>query len=152
MLRRHFKSPADVVQHYMAEIIPASVLLGEEVAAYAAAYIYMLDAGQGCDLAVKVDERTMVGLEVSAEGGHRATIARTTAAEVGVLPFHAPHVGRWAAEVGDDTVEVVALHDGLHLAEDGGLAATGYLLALVRRNGAEGTTAKASTVDVHRSE
>ena len=62
MLRRHFKSPADVVQHHMAEIVPAAVLLGEEVATYAAAYIYMLDAGQGGNLSVEVDERTMVGM------------------------------------------------------------------------------------------
>lgn len=118
VLRSHLETAADMVQHHMAEVIPAVVFLGKEVATYAAADIDMLDAGNGGDLFVEVDEGTMVGLEVFTYSGLDAAIAWAFLTEGLVLARHAIHIGRRAAEVGDDTIEVLPLGENLYLFEN----------------------------------
>lgn len=80
----------------------------------------MLDAGDGRDLLVEVDEGTVVGLEVFTDRWLDAAVARTFLAKRLVLARHAVHIGRGTAEVGNDTVEVLTLGEGLNLAEDRG--------------------------------
>ncbi len=74
----------------------------------------------------------------------RRTLA--TAAQRLVAPVHGVHVGTRAAQVADVALEVGHLRDGLHLAQDARLRPAGDELALVRRDGAEGTTAEAAAM------
>ena len=56
----YLEAAADVVQHYMAEVVPTAVLLGEEVAADAATNVNMLDAWECRDFLVKFYQRAVV--------------------------------------------------------------------------------------------
>ena len=131
MLGSHLETAADMVQHHMAEVVPAAILLGKEVTTDAATDIDMLDAGESGNLLIEFDKRTVVGLEVFAYSRLYAAVARAAAAVFLVLARHTVHVGGGASEVGDDTVKVFSLGECLHLAEDRGFRTGGYLLALM---------------------
>ena len=118
MLGSHFETTADMVQHHLAEVVPTVVLFGKEVTTDAAADIDMLDAGNGRDLFVELDEWTVVRLKVFAYSGLDAAVARAFLTEGLIFARHAIHIGRGTAEVGDDTVEVFALGENLHLFEN----------------------------------
>ena len=149
VLRCYFKSSADVVEHHMAEIIPAAVLFGEKVAADSAADIDMLNAGHGQDFLVEGHQRAMVGVEVGADGGLDAAVAGAAAAQLLVFARHAVHVGRRAAKVGDDSVEVLTLGEDFHLLDNGAFGTAGYLLALVGGDGAERATPETAAVNIY---
>ena len=65
----------------------------------------------------EVNHGTVVAVEVFTHRGHRAAVAAAPATEVGVFPFHAPHVGRWAAEVGEHAVELGVGGDSIDLTQ-----------------------------------
>ena len=69
----------------------------------------MLDTGNGRDLFVEVDEGMVVRLEVFTYSGLDAAISWTLLTKRLVLSRHMIHIGRGTSEVGDDTVEVLAL-------------------------------------------
>lgn len=132
----------------MAEVFPAVVLLGEEVAADATTDVDMLDTREGGDLLVEVDKRTVVGQEVFTYCGLDAAVAGAFLTECLILACHAVHVGGGTAEVGDDTIEVVAQCESLYFFDNRLLGTRGYLLALMGRNGAERAPAETAAMDV----
>ena len=132
----------------MAEVFPAVVLLGEEVAADATTDVDMLDTREGGDLLVEVDKRTVVGQEVFTYCGLDAAVAGAFLTECLILSCHAVHVGGGTAEVGDDTIEVVAQCESLYFFDNRLLGTRGYLLALMGRNGAERAPAETAAMDV----
>ena len=150
MFGSHLEAAADVMEHHMAEIVPPVVVRAEEVATDAAADINMFDTGDGGDFLVEFDKRTVVGLEVAAHGGLDATEAGAPFAEFLVAARHAVHVGRGAAEVGDNTVEVGTLNQLVHLAQNRVFGTRGYLFALMGGDGAERATTKTTAMDVDR--
>ncbi len=114
----HFESTADVVQHHLAKVFPAAVLVAEKVAAYTAAYVNVLDARHRCHLAIKLHQRPMVALQVAAQRGVDATVTAAFAAQLLVFATHLPHICRRPAEVAEHPVEVVALGHLLDFGKD----------------------------------
>ena len=74
----------------------------------------------------------------------------TDAACLLVSASHHVHVGAWSSQIAQVATEVRHLGYLLHLAQYALLRAAHDELALMRRYGAEGTSAKASAVHVHR--
>ena len=91
----------------------------------------------------------MVTVEVLTEGRHGTTVAGTAAAKVGLLPFHAPHVGGGTTEIGQHTVKIGILSDKVHFIKYRCLTAASYLFPLVGTDSAEGTAAETSAVGIH---
>ena len=108
----------------------------------------MLDAWEGIDGTVDVEELGVVGIEVRTD--LRMDAAGTSAFLTGVLiaASHTVHICRGASEVGEIAFEVRHLDDLPHLAEDALLRAAGDELALMGGDGAEGTASEAAAMDV----
>ena len=118
MLGSHFQASADVAGDELAGVFLGGTVGGlvlavveQEVVAHAAADEAFLDAGQGIDGAVDVDEARVVGVEVGTDLGMDAAgpLAALTGGEVAAV--HAVHVGRGAAEVAEVAFEVGHLDD-----------------------------------------
>ena len=60
----------------------------------------------------------MVSIEVGTHLWVDTTGSLTLLADVQVVAVHAIHVGRWSTQIGQITLEVVHLHDLLHLVDD----------------------------------
>ena len=99
-----------VVQGFVAAVVQ------QQVVAYAASDEALLDAGQGVDGAVDVEQRTVVGVEIGTHGGVDTRGAPAAAAALRVASVHPVHVGRRPPEVRQVALEVGHLGDGLHLA------------------------------------
>jgi hypothetical protein len=95
--------------------ITASVVLGEllhvlgrfdrEVVAHAGCDQHFADARQRARLAVETDQGSMVGVEVRANARIHAGGTATCRFDLAALAGEAVHVGRRAAEIGDDARE-----------------------------------------------
>src|SRR6185437_14864572 len=122
-----------------------------EVVAHAGGDEHLADPRKLAHLAVEMDQGRVIGVEI---GTDPRIDARRPAAGALDLPAAAGepiHVGRGAAEVGDDTGETRhPVPDRLDLLEDGALGAALDHTPLVLRDGAEGATAFASTLDGDR--
>ena len=123
-------------------------MIEQQVVAHAAAYETLLDAWQGIDGVVDVEQAAMAGVEVGAYLRMDATGASTLLADAFVAPAHPVHIRRGTAEVGEVALEVGHLYHLLHLFQYALLRTAGDELALMGGDGAEGTAAKASAVDV----
>ena len=155
VLGSHLEPSADVAGNEFAGILAGmavdgfvAVVVQQQVVAHAAAYERLLDAGQGIDRSVEVEQGLVVGVQVGADGRVDARGAAALLAEVEVASVHAVHVGAGASQVAQVAFEVGHLGDGLHLLQDAFAAAAHDELALVCRYGAEGTAAEAPAVDV----
>ncbi len=110
-----------------------------------------LDARQGACLAVELDQRAVVGVEVLADVRVDAGQAAAVRLDLFVLAGQPVHVGGRPAKVRDGAGEALDLvADVLDLAQDGGLRTTLDDAPLVLGDRAEGAAAKAATHDVDR--
>ena len=155
MLGGYFQAAADMAGDEFAGVVLGGAVGGlvlavveHKVVAHAGAYEALLDAGQGVDGMVEVEQARVVGVQVGAYLGVYAAGALAVFAGLVVAAVHAVHVGRGTAEVAEIALEVVHLGDLTDLAQDAFLGATGNELALVGGDGAEGAAAKAAAVDV----
>ena len=155
MLGGHLQPSADVVADELTGVLlsgPVALLVAaaveQQVVAHTAAYEALLDAGQAVNSMVEVEQLAMVGVEVGADAGVDAAGAAALLTEADVSPVHAVHVGRGASEVGEVALEVGHGYDLPHLFKYALLGAARDELALMGRDGAEGTAAEASSVDV----
>ena len=123
-------------------------VIKQQVVAHAAADEALLDARQGIDGTVDIDQARVVGVEVRTYLRMDAAGALTAFAGVDIASVHAVHVGRRTAEVAEIAFEIRHLDDLLHLFQYALLGAAGDELALMGRDGAEGAAAKASAMDV----
>ena len=151
----HFQSAADVLADELAGVGPGGLvdlLVGaaveQQVVAHAAANETLLDAGQGVNGVVDVEQGCVVGVEVGTDGGMDARGAPAALTCLEVAAAHAVHIGRGSAEVGEVAFEVGQLGHLPDLAEDALLGAAGDELALMGGDGAEGAPAEASAMDV----
>ena len=157
MFRCHLQSARHVAQDEFARIVVGRlaqrlvlIRMQEKVVSHAAADEALLDAREGINGAVDVENRTVVGIEV---GAHRWRDARrpfAAGAERLVFPVHHIHVGRRSAEVREIALEIGHGNDLLHLAQDALFRAAHDEFALMGRDGAEGATAEAAAMDVDR--
>ena len=108
----------------------------------------MLDAWEGVDGTVDVEELGVIGIEVRTDLRMDATGTAAFLAGVLVAARHAVHVCRGPAEVGEVALEVWHLDDLPDLAEDVLLRAAGDELALMGGDGAEGTASETAAMDV----
>ena len=157
VLGGYLQSAADVAADEFAGVLAGGTVGGfvlavveQQVVTHAAAYEALLDAGQGVDGAVDVDELGVVGVEVGTDLGMYAAGSLAPFAGGVVAAVHAVHVGRGSAEVAEVAFEVGHLDDLLHLAQYALLGAAGDELALMGGDGAEGAAAEAASVDVDR--
>ena len=126
------------------------VRVQEQVIAHATPDERLLDARQGIHGPVNVEQRTMVGIQIGTYGRMDAGGTFALVAQVFVPPFHAVHICTGAAQIAQIALEIGKLLDGLHLAQDAFLGAADDELALMGRDGAEGTSAETSAMDVDR--
>src|SRR5215469_794483 len=109
------------------------------------------DAGQPADLAVEIDQRRVIGVEVGTDPRKDAGRPAAGALDLAAAAGKPVHVGRRTAEVGDDAGEARYLvADRLHLTDDGALRAALDDAPLVLGDGAEGTAAEAAALDRDR--
>ena len=120
----------------------------QEVVAHTTADEAALDARQGIDGMVDVEQLAVVGVEVRTDLRLDATGSAAFLTGVLVAPRHTVHIGRGSTEVGEIALEVGHLHHLLHLAQDALLRAAGDELTLMGRDGAEGTAAETAAMDV----
>ena len=92
----------------------------------------------------------MVGVQVLTDVRLYASRAHALLTETLIFAFHAIHISRRTAEVGDITFEIFHLKDLLHLSHDRLLAARCDELALMRRYGTKRASAEASAMNIHR--
>ena len=125
VLGRHLQPSADVMADQLAGVLLCGAVGGlvlaavqQQVVAYAAADEALLDAGQGVDGAVDVEQLAVVGVEVRADLRMDAAGALAFLAEVLVAPAHTVHVRRRPAEVGEIALEVGHVDHLPYLAED----------------------------------
>ena len=97
-----------------------------------------------------VQQRSKILIQIFAYSRLQATGACTFLTKRHILAVHSVHVRRWSTQVADDAVPIRQAAQTLYLAQDGCLAATHYLLALVGRDGAERATAKTAAMHTYR--
>ena len=155
MLRSHLQSSADVAGDEFAGVFLCGsvgglvlTLVQQKVVAHAAANETFLDAWQGIDGVVDVEQLGVVGVEVGAYLGMYAAGAAAFLAGTEVASVHAIHVGTGATEVAEIAFEVGHLGDLLYLFQYALLRATGNELALMGRDGAEGAATETAAMDV----
>ena len=155
VLGGYLQPPADVAGYQFVRVLACSLVDGsirtfvqQQVVAHAAADERTLDARQGINGMVDVEQRTVVGVQVGAYLRVDARGALALHAAVLVASLHTVHVGTGSSQVAQVAFEVGQLHHGLHFAQDALFGAADDELALVGRDGAEGTASETSTVDV----
>ncbi len=157
VLRGHFQSTAHMVAYQFLVIsavhgINAFVagLVHRQVVAHTATNKRLLHLGQRIHSMIHVEQGRMVVVQVRAWLGVQAAGAHTFAAQIFIASAHTIHISRRSAKVGDVAFETFHLRHSLHLAQNRLLAARGDKFALMCRDGAEGTAAKATAVHIHR--
>ena len=98
MLRGDLQIATDVVLREFAHVLGR---LDREVIAHTRCDQHLLDAGQRARLAIQLDQRRMVGIEIGADA--RVDTGRTAAGalDLAALAGQAVHVGGRAAQIGD---------------------------------------------------
>ena len=106
VLGRHLQSATHVIGYQFARIFPCStvqilvlVVVEKEVVAHAAADEALLDAGQCVDSLVYVEEWTVVGVKVGADGRVNTAWAFACSTCLEVLTLHTVHIGARSAKV-----------------------------------------------------
>ena len=155
VLRRHLQTAADVSADELARVLLGGSVGGlvlavieQQVVAYAAADEALLDAGQGVDGVIDIEQLLMVRIQVGTDLRMDATGTLAPLTGVLVAPVHAVHIGAGTAEVGEVTLEVGHLDDLLHLLHDALLGAAADELTLMGGDGAEGASAETAAMDV----
>ena len=90
----------------------------------------------------------MVGVQVRTNLRIDARGTLALLAGIEVAPMHAVHVGRRTAKVAEIAFESIHLYDLLDLAKYAFLGTARDELALMGRDGTEGTTAKTAAMDI----
>jgi len=118
----HFQSSADVACDEFACVLAGSLVgsvvlavIKQQVVAHAAAYEALLDAGQGIDSVVDVEQSGVAGVEVRTDLRMYAAGSPALLAGVDVAAMHAVHIGRRSAEVAEVALEVGHVDDLFHL-------------------------------------
>ena len=118
----NLQTAADVAGDEFACILAGSLVgcfvlavIKQQVVAHAAADEALLDARQGIDGTVDIDQARVVGVEVRTYLRMDAAGALTAFAGVDIASVHAVHVGRRTAEVAEIAFEIRHLDDLLHL-------------------------------------
>ena len=155
VLRGHLQASAHMAADEFTGVLLGSAVGGfvlapveQQVVAHTAADEALLDTCQGIDGMIDVEQLAVVGVEVGTDLRMDATGPPALLAVALVASAHAVHIGRGTAEVGEVAFEVGHPDDLFHLFQDALLGAAGDELALVGGDGAEGTAAKAATMDV----
>ena len=146
-LRRNLQIAAHVVLGQLLHVLGA---FDGEVIAHTRSHQHLLDAGQLARLAVKLDERAVVRVQVRADAREHARRLAASRLNLARLAGDAVHVGRGATEVRDNTRE--ARHRIANLPNLLQHRLLGTVLndaAFVFCDGAEGTATKAATLDGH---
>ena len=148
VLGRDLEQAADVVGDELLHVLRRA---HRQVVAQARADGDALDARHRARLAVQLDQRGMVGVEILADARIHARQPPAVLLDRLALAHHAVHVGRRPAEVGDVALEVGRLvADLLDLVNDRRVRAALDDAALVLGDRAEGAAAEAAAHDVDR--
>src|SRR5690606_19179070 len=107
----------------------------------------LLHARQLARLAVQLDQRAVVGIEVLADAGEHAGRLATVLLDVVALAAQAVHVGGRAAQVRDHAGEAAHFLHLLDLVEDRFVGTALDDAPLVLGDGAEGAAAEAAAHD-----
>jgi len=122
----------------------------KQVIAHTAAYEAALDARHGVYGVVDVEQSTVIGVEVRTDLRMDTTGTTAFLTSIEVAAVHTIHIGRGSAEVGEVALEVGHRDHLTNLFHNTLFRSAGDKLALMGRDGAEGATAEASAMDVHR--
>ena len=151
----YLQASAHVLGYQLAGIFTGGTVDGgvlafvkQEVVAHTATDEALLDARKRIDGVIDVEQRAMVGVQVGAYLGVDARGALALAAFVRVIALHGIHIGTRSSKVGEIALEVGHLGDGLHFFQDAFLASAHDELALMRTDGAEGTSPETSAMEV----
>ena len=128
-----------MVCYQLASIGKVFLFMQYQIVADAAADEALLHQRMCIDGTVKLDEGGVVGVEVLTNGRMEARGTTTAFAKRRVTTSHTIHIRGGSSEVGDVAFEVGHLRHLLNLAQHALFAATDNELALMSRDGAEGT-------------
>ena len=155
MFRCHLQTTAHVLGNQFAGILPGHlveflvlVLVQNQIVAHATADETLLDAWQGIDCSVDLQQFAVVNVEVRADLRVHARWSLAVFACLEVSAMHTVHIGRWTAQVTQITLEVGHLDDFLDFLQNTFLAAAHHKLALMGGDGAEGAAPEAAPVHI----
>jgi hypothetical protein len=148
VFRGDLQVAADMVPHEFTDVL--GVAHGK-VVTQAGADQHLLHPGQRPRLAIELQQRRVVGVQILADAREDARQAAAGRLDLPVLARQAVHVRRRSAEIGDDAGEAGrAIADLLDLAQDRLLRAALDDPPLVLGDRAEGAAAEAAAHDVDR--
>ena len=125
VLRCYFQAAGDVPCDEFASIEFGSAVdvlvlraMQQQVITHTATDEALLDARQCINGSINVEQRSVVGVQIFANGRMNARGTFAALAQAFVASLHAIHIGRRAAEVAEITFEVGHVGDLLHFAQD----------------------------------
>lgn len=153
----HLQATADMVGDELAGIqsggrvgLLVLTLIEQEVVTHTTADEALLHARQRVDGMIDVEQAGEIRVKVGTDLWVDARRPLAVLTGFLVAPTHAIHVGRRTTEIRDIAFEAIHGDDLTSLAEDARLRATGDELALMGRDGAEGTAAETATMEIDR--
>lgn len=157
VFRCYLQAAADMARDEFANVVVCGLVgsfvfapVQQQVVSDAAADEALLDARQAVDSPVYLEQPAVVSVKVGAYLRVNAAGAAALRAKALVAALHAVHVGRRAAEVAQIALKVWQLADFPDLPDYAFLGTAADELSLMGRDGAEGTAAEASAVNVDR--
>ena len=145
VLRRHLALAGDVVLHELRK--KRAVLVAEDIVEpHAGAHEHLLDARDGAQLPQQREIVPVVGHEIFTRRRRKAVLQGTHAVFELLFAARCAEVRRRAADIGDIALPERVVRHGLHLADDGFVAARCDHPPLMERERAEVAPAEASAV------
>ena len=156
MLWCHLQSSADVVKDELAGVIRGGLVqrlvfpvVEQKVVAHATSDVCMFDSRHLSHSTIDVEQWAVVTTQVGANLRVDARWASALVAGFLVFAFHAIHICRRSSEVREVSPEIGQVCDSLYFAKYAFLGAADDELALMCRDGAEGTSAETTAMHVH---